>query len=135
MAFFNWSDSFSVGVEEFDEQHKKLIAMLNGLYDAMKEGRAVEALGPLLSDLIAYTRTHFANEERLLAEKGYPDFEGHKQEHDKLTQRVLELETQFKLGKAAISLDTGKFLKEWLQNHIQGSDKKYGIYLNSIGLR
>jgi len=33
-----------------------------------------------------------------------------------------------------LSLEVMNFLKDWLMNHIQGSDKKYGPYLNSHGI-
>ncbi len=130
MAFFNWSDTYSVGIKEFDEHHKKLIDMLNQLYDAMKAAQGNDVLGKILGDLIAYTKFHFQAEERQMQKHAYPGFAEHKKEHEALTRRAVELEQQFKSGKTTLTLSVGNFLKEWLTNHIQGSDKKYSPYLN-----
>ena len=135
MAFFNWDAKFSVGVASVDEQHKKLVGMVNTLYDAMQVGKANDVIGKLLSDLITYTKTHFADEEKLMQTNGYPDFAAHKQLHDALTKQVIATEQAFKAGKAPSAVELGKFLKDWLINHIQGTDKKYGPFLNEKGVR
>lgn len=134
MALMEWSDKLSVGVKELDEQHKKLIGMINDLHDAMKTGKAKDVTGNILAGLIDYVSTHFANEERLFRTHAYPDYMQHKAEHDRLTQKVIESKRQFDAGTLMINIDLMNFLKDWLQNHILGTDKKYGPYLNSKGI-
>ncbi len=134
MALMAWNTTLSVKVKQFDEQHMKLVDMVNELHDAMKEGKGNVALGKILNGLITYTATHFAAEEKLMAQHAYPDAAAHKQEHEKLVKQVLELQTNFKAGKAILTLDVMMFLKGWLVKHIQGDDRKYGAYLNSKGV-
>ena len=55
----------------------------------------------------------------------YPAFNEHKAEHEKLTEEVLKLQKDYKEGKSLITMDTMNFLKSWLINHIEGTDKKY----------
>jgi hemerythrin len=55
MALIAWSDSISVQVAEIDQQHKKLIAMINELSAAMKAGKGNEVLGKIADSLIGYT--------------------------------------------------------------------------------
>lgn len=66
MPFAVWNDRISVGVETIDADHKKLIAMVNDLYDAILAGCGRKKLDSLLDHLIDYTRYHFAREEKLL---------------------------------------------------------------------
>lgn len=125
MAYIEWEDSFSVGVEIFDNEHKKLIEIINRLHLAllMKETDAV--MGKTLKDLIDYTITHFAHEEENMANQTYPDFFKHKKEHDELIKKVQDYKTQIESGKTTISLSIMNFLKEWLMGHILGTDMKY----------
>uniref|UniRef100_A0A831UAW2 Bacteriohemerythrin n=1 Tax=Geobacter metallireducens TaxID=28232 RepID=A0A831UAW2_GEOME len=134
MALITWSDTLSVKVKQFDDQHKKLVDMVNQLFDAMKTGKGNQVMGDILKQLIAYTQTHFAAEERLMKQYGYPDFEAHKKEHNALVMQVLDLQKQFQEGKAVLTQNVMTFLRDWLSKHIQGDDKKYGVFFNGKGV-
>ncbi len=125
MAFFVWTDKYSVGIQQVDEQHKRLVEMVNDLYEAMKAGRGNEVLGTVFNNLLAYTRTHFAEEEELMQQCGFPGFSAHKQLHDRLTKQVLDLGEQFRGGSNSLTVPVASFLKDWLVDHIQGTDRKY----------
>jgi hemerythrin len=135
MALLDWNESYSVGVAKFDEQHKRLFAFVNELNDGMKAGKGKEALGKVLDGLIDYTATHFAAEEKMMSEHQYLQANAHKIEHDKLVKQVLQLQANYKAGKALLSLEVMSFLKDWLYNHIMGTDKKYGVYFNGKGIK
>ena len=134
MAFMEWSDTLSVNIKEIDEQHKKLLAMINELHEAMKTGRGKEVTEKTLGGLIAYVGTHFATEEALMEKHNYPGFLAHKGEHAKLTAQAKDIHQQFQQGKAVVNVELMNFLKSWLQNHILGTDKKYVPFLNSKGV-
>lgn len=136
MPLMEWTDKLSVGVAQFDAEHKKLVGMVNELFDAVQSGHGKEALGKILDGLIAYTKTHFANEERLLQQHGYGDLAAHKREHEALAQQVVDVQRKYHAGATAtLSMEVMNFLKNWLVKHIQGSDRKYGVYLNAKGLK
>ncbi len=134
MALLEWSDKYSVNIKEMDEQHKKLFNMINELHDAMKGGRGKEALGGIFTGLIQYVGTHFAAEERLMSAHAYAGYVAQKAEHDKLIKRALELQKNFQEGAPVVTVEVMNFLKDWLQTHILGSDKKYGPFLNGKGV-
>ena len=135
MAFVQWDQKLSVGIMQIDQQHQKLVGMVNEMYQAMAEGKGNDALDKVLKELVAYTRTHFATEEKLMQANGYPDFAGHKAQHDQLTKQVMELQADFKAGKVALSTKVATFLKDWLVKHIMGSDKKYAPFLQGKGIK
>jgi len=134
MAFFEWKADYSVDVASIDLQHKKLVGMLNDLYEAMKSGKAS---GPVvkktIDDLLAYTRTHFSFEEQLLKKHGYPEYDAHVQKHVAMFNRVNEFSTKISQGASQPVLELATFLKDWLQKHILGTDKQYGPFLKSKG--
>lgn len=136
MPLMSWNDKMSVGVDAFDNDHKKLVAMLNDLFEAVQAGKGKDALGKILDGLVSYTKEHFAREERQMQQHAYPDFAAHKKEHDDLAKQVLEVQKKYNSGQTAtLSMEVMNFLKNWLIKHIQGSDKKYGPFMNAKGVK
>ncbi len=134
MSLISWSDSYSVRVASFDEQHKKLIVLIDELYHAMKQEKTKDVMENLLKELAKYTVYHFKGEEELMLQYNYPEMVTHKKEHDVFVKMITDYQDQFIAGKKTISLELFNFLCDWLINHINGTDKKYGAFFNSKGL-
>jgi hemerythrin len=134
MPLLNWNESYSVKIAQIDSQHKKLVDIINDLHDSMKTGKSKEVLGKILNQLIDYTANHFKTEEDLFDKYGYPDNIVHKRQHSDLVDQVLKFKSNFVSGKSVISIDLMNFLRDWLTQHIVGSDKKYTLFLNSKGV-
>jgi methyl-accepting chemotaxis protein/hemerythrin len=130
----DWSDTYSVGVASMDEEHQRLIGIINNLNNAMHSGHGREAIGTILDELISYTKNHFSHEERLMRESGYPDYDEQKRAHEALVNKVMEAQTNYRAG-TALSQEVMGFLINWLVNHIQGMDKRYGAHLMKNGAR
>ncbi len=135
MALMVWKPEYSVGVARFDAQHKRLIDLLNTLYDAMMSGQGQAALASTLGELFHYTQTHFADEEKAFDVAGYADALRHRQEHQALVNEVADIKKRMSEGEVALSFATTSFLQDWLRHHILGTDKKYGPFLNQHGVR
>ncbi len=135
MPLIEWTDGMSVGVAAFDDDHKKLVAMLNELFDSMQSGAGKDKLGEILDGLIAYTVTHFDREEKMFAEHGFPGAEAHIKQHEDLKAQAVAAQEKFKSGAAAtVSMEVLNFLKNWLVTHIQGSDMAYSAFFKQKGL-
>ncbi|MDD2308298.1 MAG: bacteriohemerythrin [Desulfuromonadaceae bacterium] len=130
-----WNASYATGVSKYDEQHKILFTMINDLADAMQQKKSKDAVGRVLNGLAEYTINHFADEERSFAQTHYPEETQHKALHKKLLDQVSELIGKFNAGEPLIAQDVINFLQDWLINHIQGVDKRYGPHLNKGGIR
>jgi hemerythrin len=130
-----WNDTFSVGVAEIDAQHKNLVSYLNDLHFAMTQGKGSAILKSLLERLVGYTQVHFATEEKYMKQWNYPGYVYHKGEHDAFVKKVADFKTKFDAGQTTLSIDILIFLKEWVFNHILGTDKKYGPFFNKNGLK
>ena len=126
MPLLQWEPRYSVGIAAMDAQHHRLIDLINTLHEAMVNGDANNVLGTILHELVLYTKTHFAAEERLMRDAGYPGLEAHQRLHAMLVDRVATLMLQHNNGAAALSISTSKFLKDWLVIHIQDQDQAYG---------
>jgi len=134
MPLLNWNQGYSVNISQIDSQHKKLVDIINDLHDSMKAGKSKEILGKILDELINYTANHFKTEEELFDRYGYPDKNTHKRQHSDLVDQVLKFKSNYESGKSVLSIDLMNFLKDWLVQHMTGSDKKYSSYLNGKGV-
>lgn len=134
MAFLEWSSAVDVSVEKFNTQHMGLMDLINALHDAMVKGKGKDLLENTLSSLVDYTKNHFKDEETAMEKYAYPGFIAHRLEHRKLTDQVLEFQKKYQSGEKYISIEILNFLKEWLINHIMGTDKQYGAYFQEKGI-
>ena len=124
---FQWSDDFSVNIEEVDEQHRTLVGLVNDLHVAIREHRGKTASRKVLDRLAEYTRTHFMLEESLMRLTRYPGFDVHRQQHEDLIAQVQSLQYKLDHENAAITFELLNFLRKWLIQHILESDKRFGV--------
>ena len=134
MAYMSWKELYSVNVKEIDEQHKKLIGMINELHDAMKVGKGKVVTSLILKEMIDYAATHFATEEKYMIKFEFPGYAQHKAEHDAFSVKVLDFQQKYNEGSIALSFEVMEFLEDWLVKHILGTDKQYGPFLNMKGV-
>lgn len=135
MAFMTWTDKLSVGVRTLDDQHTVLIETLNDLHAAMMKGQARAVAGQILNNLVKYTVDHFATEEAMMQQTEYPGLPAHMVKHHDLTQQVSDYLARYEKGDITLGVHLLTFLSDWLTNHIQGEDQKYGPWLNEHGVR
>jgi hemerythrin-like metal-binding protein len=132
MDEIKWDDSLSVGVQEFDEQHKKLIELVNEA-NRIKDSDK-EKLGNVLNELIEFTRVHFSTEEKYFEKYNYPDKESHMEEHANLIVKVLKFKDRLDKEEEIVE-EFLEFLADWLKNHLMTCDKNYVEFFRSVGLK
>lgn len=131
MAFLKWLDSYSVGIKEMDAQHKNLADLINQLTEAMKADVQTAVLEQLISSLINAMVVHFAAEERIMQEYGYPGYQDHRRMHGDMVSKIKTLNAQHKTLVDALSPELMSFIRTWLISHIQREDQAYGRYITS----
>ncbi len=124
-AIFPWRDSYSVRIPQIDEQHKRLIALINDLHAAMLEGKGRETSVEIIEELARYARNHFTYEEGILAQRRYSDLANHRDAHRILSAQVERLRSDIVGGRLSVTPELMRFLKEWLANHILSADMAY----------
>lgn len=134
-VLITWSEDLSVGITSIDEQHKKLVNMINALNDAMTKGQARDVLKKIFDGLLVYADKHFGYEEKLFATHAYASEAAHRKEHDALRARVTDLKKRMDEGDYMLGAEVMAFLKQWLTSHILKSDKAYTSFLQGKGVR
>ncbi len=121
-----WDDSYSVGIDKIDSQHKIIIKLINDLNEKLSAGVNREDLDSVMKELYKYTKFHFQEEEELMEKYKFPLFNEHLKMHREFVgrlQTICKNDDIFMDGVSIIS-----FLCEWLINHILEEDKKYSSY-------
>ncbi|WP_206485638.1 bacteriohemerythrin [Thalassotalea sp. G2M2-11] len=129
-----WKKEYSVGIEHIDQDHQKLISLLNRFTTAYDYAMSEEFEKDALNDLVNYTKYHFEREEKLMEKYDYPDFAEHKKQHIEMIKQVDHFANLYQQqGHDALN-EISDFLTNWLINHINGTDKRYSKYLNDKGV-
>lgn len=128
MPLFNWKEEYSVNIEELDQHHKRLIDIMNRLYDHCMQVDTIGCVGPELAELTSYTDYHFKAEELYMQQIQYFDISEHMEKHAMFTFKINELqqiqhENEQDLTKALII-----FLGKWLLHHVLEEDRKYALH-------
>lgn len=135
VAYFEWSDEYSVSVNEIDLQHRKLVEMVNSLNEAMLARKGREAQKAAIDAMVDYSVSHFSVEENYMRRFGFEGLPAHKAEHEKFTIKALELKDRVNRAGFVLTLEIVDFLKQWLTGHIKGTDKQYKECFQAHGLR
>ncbi len=107
MAHLKWTSDLNTGIEVIDNQHRRIVDYINALYE-----------------LVEYTLSHFAFEEEMQAEAGYPFVKAHQKVHQLFVRRVSEFKQRFERGED-IAEPLLSLLRTWLINHIRRDDADY----------
>lgn len=125
MALFEWQEIYSVGVERLDNQHKNLFSIANRFHAAYERGENRGVLASIFNEMLEYTAQHFADEERMMRECNYADYDRHKAHHEKLVNLVLGYKRQFDTDQPGVEMAAMNFIKTWLTGHVLGMDRNY----------
>ena len=129
-----WSDELSVKITEIDTQHQRLIDLINNLHDAMLAKQGKQIVSQIIDELAAYTVYHFQTEEKYMQKFAYPKFLAHKKEHESFVTKVESFQKDYEAGKLGLSLEIMSFLRDWVTNHIKGTDMQYIDTFKNNGL-
>ena len=134
MDLFIWDKKFELGIASIDLQHKKLVELVNKLYEAMQSGKGITVLGEILKELADYTVYHFGHEEKIFQSTLYPQASTHALEHKALTDKVAGYVTTFQKSGVGLSIEVLNFLSDWIKKHIQETDRAYVAHFKDKGI-
>jgi hemerythrin len=133
--YVEWKDEYSVGIDSIDQQHRKLLNLINNLQTAVDHSTGEAFEREALDELVDYTRTHFSYEEGLMEQNDYPGFAEHCVEHQRMIAQVESVLAEYQQDQETAMQNAIDFLKDWLIKHINGTDQQYSQFLIDKGVR
>jgi hemerythrin len=129
-----WKSSFGTGVAEIDAQHKTLFERVASFEAAVRAREPTLRLQELFTFLEDYARVHFAVEEQLMRDAGYPNLTEHIQEHSEFKRRLRSLVPHWESEGDSTALLAALlgFLDHWLTDHVTSSDQGIGDHVRNL---
>ena len=123
MESFNWNQKFETGLPMVDEQHHRLVELINEFGELVTQSDKVPQpdIDAVFAELGAYARFHFTEEESMMVEVGLkPEYiTYHKQLHADFLQELQRIHQNLGGDGPQRLL---MFLVHWLAYHILGID-------------
>ncbi len=130
-----WNEIYSVHVRALDEQHQKLIKLINTFIQLSKVSVNSEEISDALTEMTEYAHYHFNEEEQYLLKYNYSGYQSHRKEHREFKRKVADLCVDVIQNKATIPLEIHKFLFDWCTNHIFKSDMEFGRFFKGKNIQ
>lgn len=127
MPYFEWSSEFDLGDPRVDCQHPDIAAAINELHECRQGGDGVSACRGILGALVDRMAAHFATEEQIFADCGYPDADAHAAEHRRLLTELFRLREEFDQD-APVGEKITQYLRVWITAHVLIFDKAYTTF-------
>lgn len=137
MDSFQWGDHFLTGLLDVDEQHHRLVDIINQFGSHLTENDLVLAdIENVFNELLAYTKYHFQEEEEMMTEIGIDPrhFELQTTEHNSFLKEITEMHDAISVENPASIQNLLDFLIHWLAYHILGTDQNMARQVKSIQL-
>jgi len=130
-----WTENLSVKIKELDDDHKKLVKVINELHHAILDAggsgevEAVE-IEIALHRLENYAGQHFDREEKILAAAAHADLEFQRQAHRDMVRTIAEMNMRFRESTdTRHASELMNFIYDWLTNHVYLSDRRWALDL------
>jgi hemerythrin-like metal-binding protein len=130
-----WKPEYSVGVERLDQQHQRIISVINKLIAKPSLFITSRTIAEALSDLNSYVSEHFLLEEKLLGENKYPSLIDHSKKHTEYSQRISDFCLRAVEKDKDVREELLSYLGEWWIGHILHEDMKYKRFFEGKGIR
>lgn len=129
---FPWNDNFETGIDEIDEQHKKLIDLLNNLANVLTQEEDFQ-IESAFSKLTQYAQYHFKSEEAIWEKylKNSGLIISHQKSHKSFLPKLLAIKAKNNNLQKTIE-EIILFLVRWLAFHIIDEDKRLSLIIHSI---
>jgi hemerythrin-like metal-binding protein len=131
---FRWSEAYSVHIAILDEQHRRLVATLNELNQALRSGMGASVMDSVLGKLMEYATEHFESEETLMEQHHFPGLSTHRHQHEEFQHKMAVFMEAHHAGKPCVPVSVMLYMEKWLKEHLVKTDQLYSAYLNARGV-
>ena len=135
MAQLQWTDSYSTGLAEVDDDHHRLLEIINRIDAAISDGSGEDVVGSVLKEALEYSEHHYKHEESLMAKHGFPGLKEHSAMHATSLTKIKSMCDGHASGDPAVTpTAVHHYLSSWFAKHFLGADSQFKRYLFEQGI-
>lgn len=135
MPLIEWRDSYKIGIESVDHEHKELIELINALYELLQRDASIDAVEAFLGEINVQISAHFALEEKVMRELRYDGYEAHKASHEVLLEELRDIMDKQEAGEFTdLEEVLGNRMQDWFTNHFRDVDAPLHHFLEERGI-
>jgi hemerythrin-like metal-binding protein len=129
VAYFEWDKDLVIDDSgPIDQDHLKLIDLVNELHTATSQGRGQEVVRKIMGELMAYTKSHFSREEGIMEHAKFPQLATHKMLHAEFVNHMKKLQEKHDSGSQTVASQLSALVRDWLSIHIRERDKEFSFF-------
>jgi len=126
MISLEWNEEMSVGIDEIDTDHKKILSIISSIIETIDTNCNAENIEKYFADLTVCTTAHFKQEEALMKTLAFSDFIEHQKGHQAFLNQLPELKNKLlNSNNVDAAEQVSQFLYDWVIEHILISDMDY----------
>lgn len=129
MTLLEWRESYGIGIEEVDHEHRELIDLINALHASLGADRTLELVEAFLGEVLSDISAHFALEEKVMRARSYDAYAEHKADHERLLDELRELMDEQAMGAPLDDERLAARLSEWFGRHFRTQDARFHRHL------
>jgi len=131
MAVIIWNNLFEFDVPEMDKQHRCIVEMMNRLVDSVESTDCKKEVLTLIEEAFQYVEKHFTDEEKLMADIGYPELEKQQKMHKAIVEELQGFNKSIESGETVPVKGLIEELRELFKTHILVEDRRYGYFYHN----
>lgn len=129
MALLSWSKQYLIGDDLIDAEHEELFRLINDFHSRWSAAHNRQEIAKVFNQLVVYAEFHFRHEEQIMSDAGYPKLAEHQQIHEDMIDTIFRLQKSYEEASLRLEMETMKFVKSWLIEHILENDYLFRDFL------
>lgn len=127
MAKRHWDPSLDTAMANVDQQHERILELLDVLPEELGPAQRKYAF----NELLKHVNENFVEEERAMLLVGFPGYAAHKKTHDALLRELLDAQEQLAAADDA-DARARDILRVWMIEHLRTFDAQFAEFVRTL---
>ena len=130
MSLLQWREDFATVIEDVDFEHREMIELINELYSSLSDQSSGISVFDFLGEINTKISAHFALEEKIMRERGYDQYQDHKEDHERLLDEIRDIMDDYEDRDFFDANAFAERLSQWFTEHFKTKDARFHKHMD-----